>query len=100
MLQRIYGTAWNSKSDLDEYLQRQEEAMLRDHRKLGSELDLFHFQEEAPGMAFWHEKGWTLFRLVESYMRDLLRDYNYTEVHTPQLIDLSLIHISEPTRPY
>ena len=90
MLQRIYGTAWNSKSDLDEYLKRQEEAMLRDHRKLGAELDLFHFQEEAPGMAFWHEKGWTLFRLVESYMRNLLRDYNYMEVHTPQLIDRSL----------
>ncbi len=90
MLQRIYGTAWNSKSDLDTYLKQQEEAMLRDHRKLGAELDLFHFQEEAPGMAFWHEKGWTLFRLVESYMRNLLRDYNYTEVHTPQLIDRSL----------
>ncbi len=90
MLQRIYGTAWNSKNDLDEYLRRQEEAMLRDHRKLGAELDLFHFQEEAPGMAFWHEKGWTLFRLVESYMRNLLTDYNYTEVHTPQLIDRSL----------
>ncbi|MDE0310264.1 MAG: threonine--tRNA ligase [Acidiferrobacterales bacterium] len=90
MLQRIYGTAFSSKSDLDTYLKQQQEAMLRDHRKLGAELDLFHFQEEAPGMAFWHEKGWTLFRLVESYMRDLLKDYNYTEVHTPQLIDRSL----------
>ena len=90
MLQRIYGTAWNTKSDLNEYLKRQEEAMLRDHRRLGAELDLFHFQDEAPGMVFWHEKGWTLFRLVESYMRDLLTGYNYTEVHTPQLIDRSL----------
>ena len=90
MLQRIYGTAWNTKSDLNEYLKRQEEAMLRDHRRLGAELDLFHFQDEAPGMVFWHEKGWTLFRLVENYMRDLLTGYNYTEVHTPQLIDRSL----------
>ena len=90
MLQRIYGTAWNTKSDLNDYLKRQEEAMLRDHRRLGAELDLFHFQDEAPGMVFWHEKGWTLFRLVEGYMRDLLTGYNYTEVHTPQLIDRSL----------
>ncbi len=90
MLQRIYGTAWNTKTDLDEYLERLEQARLRDHRKLGAELDLFHFQDEAPGMAFWHEKGWTLFRLVESYMRNLLDGYGYTEVHTPQLIDRSL----------
>ncbi len=90
MLQRIYGTAWNSKSDLKDYLTRLEEALLRDHRKLGGELDLFHFQEEAPGMVFWHEKGWTLYRLVESYMRNLLKEFDYTEVHTPQLIDRSL----------
>ena len=90
MLQRIYGTAWNSKADLKDYLKRQEEAMLRDHRRLGSELDLFHFQVEAPGMVFWHEKGWTLYRLVESYMRGLLTEYDYMEVHTPQLIDRSL----------
>ena len=90
MLQRIYGTAWNSKTDLKDYLTRLEEALLRDHRKLGSELDLFHFQEEAPGMVFWHEKGWTLYRLVESYMRNLLEEFDYTEVHTPQLIDRSL----------
>ena len=90
MLQRIYGTAWNTKADLKDYLKRQEEAMLRDHRRLGSELDLFHFQVEAPGMVFWHEKGWTLYRLVESYMRSLLTEYDYMEVHTPQLIDRSL----------
>lgn len=90
MLQRIYGTAWNTKTELGDYLKLQQEAMLRDHRRLGSELDLFHFQEEAPGMVFWHEKGWTLFRRVESYMRDLLTSYDYMEVHTPQLIDRSL----------
>ncbi len=90
MLQRIYGTAWNTKAELDEYLERLEQAKLRDHRKLGAELDLFHFQDEAPGMVFWHEKGWTLFRLVESYMRDLLAAYDYVEVHTPQLMDRSL----------
>ncbi len=90
MLQRIYGTAWNTEAELDEYLERLEQAKLRDHRKLGAELDLFHFQDEAPGMVFWHEKGWTLFRLVESYMRDLLTAYDYVEVHTPQLMDRSL----------
>ena len=90
MLQRIYGTAWTSKTELNEYLDRLEQAKLRDHRKLGAELDLFHFQDEAPGMVFWHEKGWTLFRLIESYMRELLTEYEYTEVHTPQLIDRSL----------
>ena len=90
MLQRIYGTAWTTKSQLEEYLDRLEQAKARDHRRLGTELDLFHFQEEAPGMVFWHEKGWTLYRLVESYIRDLLKEYDYTEVHTPQLIDRSL----------
>ncbi len=90
MLQRIYGTAWASKADLNEYLHRLEEAQRRDHRKLGRELDLFHFQEEAPGMVFWHERGWQLYRTVESYMRDLLGEYGYTEVHTPQLLDRSL----------
>ncbi len=90
MLQRIYGTAWSSKSDLNEHLRRLEEARKRDHRKLGKEMDLFHFQEEAPGMVFWHERGWQLYRLIESYMRDLLSSYGYTEVHTPQLIDRSL----------
>ena len=90
MLQRIYGTAWTTKAQLEEYLDRLEQAKARDHRRLGTELDLFHFQEEAPGMVFWHEKGWTLYRLVESYIRDLLKEYDYTEVHTPQLIDRSL----------
>ncbi len=90
MLQRIYGTAFSSKPELNEYIKQREEALLRDHRRLGAELDLFHFQEEAPGMVFWHENGWTLFRQVESYMRDLLKDYGYNEVHTPQLMDRSL----------
>ena len=90
MLQRVYGTAWLTAADLKTYLERQEKARKRDHRRLGAELDLFHFQEEAPGMAFWHERGWTLFRLVESYMRNVLAEYDYTEVHTPQLIDRSL----------
>ena len=90
MLQRIYGTAWTTKAQLEEYLDRLEQAKARDHRRLGAELDLFHFQEEAPGMVFWHEKGWTLYRLVESYIRDLLKEYDYMEVHTPQLIDRSL----------
>ena len=90
MLQRIYGTAWATKSDLNAYLRRLEEAKKRDHRRIGAAIDLFHFQDEAPGSVFWHEKGWVLFRLVESYMRELLESYDYTEVHTPQLIDRSL----------
>ncbi len=90
MLQRIYGTAWDSKKSLQAYLDRLEQAKARDHRRLGVDLDLFHFQEEAPGMVFWHEKGWTLYRLVESYLRNLLQEYDYTEVHTPQLIDRTL----------
>ncbi len=90
MLQRIYGTAWSTKAELAEYLDRLEQAKARDHRRLGAELDLFHFQEEAPGMVFWHEKGWVLYRLVESYIRNLLKEYGYSEVHTPQLIDRSL----------
>lgn len=90
MLQRIYGTAWANKKDLKAYLHRLEEAEKRDHRKLGKQLDLFHFQEEAPGMVFWHHKGWTLYRLVENYMRQRLDDYGYEEVHTPQVLDRSL----------
>lgn len=90
MLQRIYGTAWATKSDLNAYLRRLEEAKKRDHRRIGAAIDLFHFQDEAPGSVFWHEKGWVLFRLVESYMRKLLESYDYTEVHTPQLIHRSL----------
>jgi threonyl-tRNA synthetase len=90
MLQRIYGTAWADKKQLKAYLHQLEEAEKRDHRKLGRQLDLFHFQQEAPGMVFWHEKGWVLYRLVESYMRDALGDADYHEVHTPQVLDRSL----------
>jgi threonyl-tRNA synthetase len=90
MLQRIYGTAWASKKDLDAYLHRLEEAEKRDHRKLGKRLDLFHVQEEAPGMIFWHDKGWTIYREVESYVRARLREHGYLEVRTPQVIDRSL----------
>lgn len=90
MLQRIYGTAWTDKKALKAYLHRLEEAEKRDHRKLGKKFDLFHFQPEAPGMVFWHEKGWQIYQLLETYIRDKLKDYNYQEVHTPQMIDRSL----------
>ncbi len=87
MLQRIYGTAWADKKSLDAYLHRIEEAEKRDHRKLGKALDLFHFQDIAPGMVFWHGKGWTVYQLLEQYMRDRLRNYGYEEIKTPQLVD-------------
>src|SRR3972149_4513290 len=87
MLQRIYGTAWPDKKALNTYLHRLEEAEKRDHRKLGRRLDLFHFQEEAPGMAFWHAKGWSIYRVLEDYIRDKIRNHGYQEVHTPQVID-------------
>lgn len=90
MLQRIYGTAWGDKKDLKQYLHRLEEAEKRDHRKLGRLLKLFHTQEEAPGMVFWHEKGWTLYQQVEQYIREKLRVNGYGEVKTPQVIDRSL----------
>ena len=90
MLQRIYGTAWADKKQLKAYLLKLEEASKRDHRRLGKQMDLFHFQEEAPGMAFWHEKGWMLYRLVEDYMRQTIKEHRYYEVNTPQLIDRSL----------
>ncbi len=90
MLQRVYGTAWASKDDLKDYLYRLEEAEKRDHRKIGKTQDLFHMQEEAPGMVFWHEKGWTLYQQVEQYMRSVFRNNDYKEVHTPQLIDRTL----------
>ncbi len=90
MLQRIYGTAWQDKKALQDYLHRIEEAEKRDHRRLGKQLDLFHFQEEAPGMAFWHPKGWTLYRILEDYIRDLLPQHGYQEVRTPQVVDRSL----------
>lgn len=90
MLQRIYGTAWSSKKQLSEYLHRLEEAEKRDHRRLGRQMDLFHFQEEAPGMVFWHERGWILYQLVEGYMRAVLAQAGYHEVHTPEILDRSL----------
>jgi threonyl-tRNA synthetase len=90
MLQRIYGTAWRDKRELRAYLNRLAEAEKRDHRKIGKALDLFHTQEEAPGMVFWHDKGWTLYLTLEQYVRDKLRANGYQEVHTPQVIDRSL----------
>ena len=90
MLQRIYGTAWETQEQLDNYLHLLEEAEKRDHRKLGRELDLFHFQEEAPGSVFWHHKGWTLFRLLIDYMRKRQEEAGYTEINTPDIMDKSL----------
>ncbi|MBS0363727.1 MAG: threonine--tRNA ligase [Proteobacteria bacterium] len=89
-LQRIYGTAWASEADLEAYLHRIEEAEKRDHRKIGRAMDLFHLQEEAKGMIFWHPKGWTLYRTVEAYMRRRLDDDGYVEVKAPQLMDREL----------
>ena len=90
MLQRIYGTAWADEKQLAQYLHRLEEAERRDHRRLGREMELFHFQEAAVGMVFWHPKGWTLNRLLTGYMRTRLEDAGYVEVNTPQLVDRSL----------
>ena len=90
MLQRIYGTAWAKQEDLDAYLHRIEEAEKRDHRKLGRQLDLFHLQDEAPGMVFWHPKGWSIWQQVEQYMRGIYRDSGYLEVRCPQILDRSL----------
>lgn len=90
MLQRIYGTAWANKKDLAAYLHRLEEAEKRDHRKLGKKFDLFHMQEEAPGMVFWHPKGWMLYTVIENYMRDLQRANGYQEIKTPQIVDRTL----------
>lgn len=87
MLQRIYGTAWTDKKELKQYLFRLEEAAKRDHRTLGKRLDLFHFQEEAPGMVFWHDHGWRIYCVIENYIRNLLRGAGYQEVKTPQVID-------------
>lgn len=89
-LQRIYGTAWLNKKDLQAYLTRIEEAEKRDHRKLGKRLDLFHMQEEAPGMVFWHNNGWIIYKEIENYIRERLRKAGYQEVKTPQVVDLSL----------
>ena len=90
MLQRIYGTAWRDKKELKAYLQRLEEAEKRDHRKLGKAMDLFHTQEEAPGMVFWHEHGWQIYLVIQDYIRAMLRQHNYQEVHTPHILDRSL----------
>jgi threonyl-tRNA synthetase len=90
MLQRIYGTSWASQKDLDEYLKRIEEAEKRDHRKLGKEMDLFHFREESPGSVFWHEKGWKLFQKLVAYMRDKQNKAGYKEVNTPEILDRAL----------
>lgn len=90
MLQRIYGTAWASKKDLKAYLHRLEEAEKRDHRKIGKQLDLFHLQEEAPGMVFWHPNGWSIYQSVQQYMRRRQIEQGYKEVNTPQIVDMSL----------
>ena len=90
MLQRIYGTCWGSKKELDEYLNRLEEAEKRDHRKLGKEMDLFHFREESPGSVFWHQKGWNLFQKLISYMRAKQDKAGYNEINTPEILDRSL----------
>jgi len=89
-LQRIYGTAWNDKKDLKAYITRIEEAEKRDHRKLAKQLDLFHLQEEAPGMVFWHPNGWTMWQVLEQYMRKVQQDAGYQEIKTPQVVDRSL----------
>ena len=90
MLQRIYGTAWADKKQLKQYLKRLEEAEKRDHRRIGKQLGLFHTQAEAPGMVFWHDHGWRIYRLVQDYIRQRLVEANYQEVHTPEVLDLSL----------
>jgi threonyl-tRNA synthetase len=90
MLQRIYGTAWAKKEQQDAYLNRLEEAERRDHRKLGKSLDLFHLQEEAPGMVFWHPKGWTVYQIIEQHIRNVLRESGYQEIRTPQVVDRTL----------
>ena len=90
MLQRIYGTSWASKKDLEDYLHKIEEAEKRDHRKLGKEMDLFHFREESPGSVFWHQKGWSLFQKLISYMREKQDQAGYNEINTPEILDRSL----------
>ena len=90
MLTRIYGTAWNTEKDLNKYLNTLQEAEKRDHRKLGKEMDLFHFQDEAPGMVFWHPNGWTIYRNLRNFVRRRLQDSGYIEVNTPQVIDRKL----------
>ena len=90
MLQRVYGTAWANKKQLKQYLHRIEEAEKRDHRKIGKKLDLFHTQDEAPGMVFWHPRGWALYQVIEQYMREQQQRHGYQEIKTPQVVDMSL----------
>ncbi|MDC0467280.1 threonine--tRNA ligase, partial [Gammaproteobacteria bacterium] len=90
MLTRIYGTAWKNDKDLNAHLHSIEEAEKRDHRKLGKEMNLFHFQEEAPGMVFWHPDGWTIYRLLQEFIRNKLEKYDYKEINTPQVVDRKL----------
>lgn len=90
MLQRVYGTAWTDKKDLKEYLFRLEEAEKRDHRKLGKRMELFHFQDEAPGMVFWHDRGWSIYQSIQQYMRQKLNGKAYKEINTPSVVDYSL----------
>ena len=90
MLQRVYGTAWRNKEELEAYLFQLEEAEKRDHRKLGKQLDYFHMQDDAPGMVFWHPRGWSIWQEVEQYMRQMFREYNYQEVRTPTVMDKTL----------
>lgn len=90
MLQRVYGTAWRNKEELEAYLFQLEEAEKRDHRKLGKQLDYFHMQDDAPGMVFWHPRGWSMWQEVEQYMRQMFKDYGYQEVRTPTVMDKSL----------
>ncbi len=90
MLQRIYGTAWADKKQLKQHLHQMEEAEKRDHRRIGRQQNLFHMQEEAPGMVFWHDKGWTIYKTIENYMRQKLHTHGYKEINTPQIIDYSL----------
>ena len=94
MLQRVYGTAWANKKQLKQHLTRIEEAEKRDHRRIGKQLDLFHTQEEAPGMVFWHPKGWTVYQVIEQYMRQRQREEGYKEIKTPQVVDMTLWHKS------
>ena len=90
MLTRIYGTAWRNQKEQDAYLANLEEAEQRDHRRIGKDMDLFHFQDEAPGMVFWHPKGWTIYSALKSYMSDMQKKSNYKEINTPSVIDRKL----------
>ena len=90
MLQRVYGTAWRNKEELEAYLFQLEEAEKRDHRKLGKQLDFYHMQDDAPGMVFWHPRGWVIWQEVEQYMRAKFKEYDYQEVRTPTVLDKTL----------